>query len=121
MKQHLQGRQSFAIGSSHSLHFLQTNSNAMLHYISWASERYVNQSIRDPINNSKDCRVRQLTKETRSCHVIISFTKVCSIGSIEDDDKTGKVGKGHNDPKALVDHQDLGVLSQLALVNNYLC
>ena len=61
LKQHFQGRQSFAIGSSHSLHFLQTNSNAMLHYI-WAPERYVNQLIRDPINNSKDCLDGQLTK-----------------------------------------------------------
>ena len=86
-----------------------------------ASERYVNQSIRDPINNSKDCRVGQLTKEIRPCHVIISFTKVGSVGSIEDYHKTGKIGKRHNDPEALVDHQDLGVLSQLALVNNYLC
>ena len=44
----------------------------------------------------------------------IVFTKVGSIGSVEDDDKTGEIGKGHNDPEALVDHQDLGVLSQLA-------
>ena len=85
----------------------------------WASERYVNQPIRDPINNSKDCRVGQLTKETRSCHVIISFTKVGSIWPIEDYHKTGKIRKRHNDPEALVDHQDLGVLSQLALVKSY--
>ena len=87
----------------------------------WASERYVNQPIRDPINNSKDCRVGQLTKETRSCHVIISFTKVGSIWPIEDYHKTGKIRKRHNDPEALVDHQDLSVLSQLALVKSHLC
>ena len=82
MKQHFQGRQSFAIGSSHSLHFLQTN-------------KVLSQNI--------------------------VFTKVGSIGPVEDDHKTGKIGKGHNDPEALVDHQDLGVLSQLALVKSHLC
>ena len=82
MKQHFQGRQSSAIGSSHSLHFLQTN-------------KVLSQNI--------------------------VFTKVGSIGSVEDDDKTGEIGKGHNDPEALVDHQDLGVLSQLALVKSHLC
>ena len=56
-----------------------------------------------------------------SCHVITSFTEVGGIWPIEDDDKTGEIGKGHNDPEALVDHQDLGVLSQLALVKSYLC
>ena len=55
------------------------------------------------------------------CHVIISFTEVGSIWPIEDYYNTGKIGKGHNDPEALVDHQDLGVLSQLALVKSYLC
>ena len=49
LKQHFQGRQSFAIGSSHSLHFLQTNSNAMLYYISLLSWY-----LRDtPINQSE--------------------------------------------------------------------
>ena len=52
---------------------------------------------------------------------MISFTKVGSIWSIEDYHKTDKIGKRHNDPEALVDHQELGVLSQLTLVNNYLC
>ena len=51
----------------------------------------------------------------------IVFTEVGSIGPVEDDDKTGKIGKRHNDPEALVDHQDLSVLSQLALVKSHLC
>ena len=54
-----------------------------------------------------------------SCHVIISFTKVGSIWPIKDDHKTGEIGKGHNDPEALVDHQDLSVLSQLAMVKSH--
>ena len=44
------------------------------------------------------------------------FTKVGRIRTIEDDNKTGEIGKGHDDPKALVDHQELSVLSQLARV-----
>ena len=47
------------------------------------------------------------------------FTKVGRIRTIEDDNKTGEIGKGHDDPKALVDHQDLSVLSQLAFVKSY--
>ena len=56
-----------------------------------------------------------------SCYVINPFTKVGSIWPVEDYHNTGKIGKGHNDPEALVDHQDLGVLSQLALVKSHLC
>ena len=60
------------------------------------------------------CQAEQLT--VGSCHKIFVFTKVGRIRTIEDDNKTGKIGKGHDDPKALVDHQELSVLSQLARV-----
>ena len=66
----------------------------------------------------QDCQGCQGCKDwILSQHFV--FAKIGRIRTIEDDIKTGEIGKGHDDPKALVDHQDLSVLSQLAFVKSY--